>query len=51
MTRFTLTKRQPSKKAWMVEVDGFVRFIPRSFPHTIEKEIYLNVQLPKDFKL
>lgn len=51
MKRFTLTKRQPSKKAWMVEVNGRIGFIPRSFPHTVEDNTFLNVKLPKDFKL
>ena len=50
MTRFLLCKRQPSKKAWMVEVDGFVRFIPRSFACSVD-DIYLDVEIPTWFKL
>lgn len=51
MTRFLLCKRQPSKKAWMVDVNGFVRFIPRSFKHYVEHNTHLFVELPKDFEI
>ncbi len=50
MTRFILCKRQPSKKAWMVEVNGFVKFIPRSFNHVVD-DIYLSVELPNWYKM
>lgn len=48
---FFLSKRQPSKKAWMVNVDGFVRFIPKSFPHEIINNVKLIVELPEWFEL
>ena len=51
-TTFTLAKVQPSKKAWMVKVDGANYFIPKSFPHTTDEYKYtLNVELPAWFKL
>lgn len=48
---FFLSKRQPSKKAWMVNVDGFVRFIPKSFPHEVINNVKLIVELPEWFEL
>lgn len=48
---FFLSKRQPSKKAWMVNVDGFVRFIPKSFPHEVINNVKLIVELPDWFEL
>lgn len=50
-SEFLLAKRQPSKKAWMVNVDGFVRFIPKSFPHEVIENYKLIVELPEWFEL
>lgn len=49
---FELCKRQPSKKAWMVRVNGFVYFVPRSFPYkTDDKNLTITIELPEWFKL
>lgn len=50
-TEFLLSKKQPSKKAWMVNVKGMHYFIPKSFPHEVVENYKLIVQLPDWFEL
>jgi CubicO group peptidase (beta-lactamase class C family) len=51
-TTFTLAKVQPSKKAWMVRVDGFAHFVPRSFPYVVDYErAVITIELPEWFEL
>lgn len=49
---FQLCKRQPSKKAWMVRVDGFAHFVPKSFPYVVDYErAVITIELPEWFEL
>lgn len=48
---FYLSKKQPSKKAWMVNISGMNHFIPRSFPHEIIDNYKITIELPEWFEI